>query len=346
MDGSRDVYVDLRQNEPVADGPVGASSSAITDYVRTENVATGEVVARWSEQKVRYVQKMFVSRTDNVIVLSLGSSSPGAVFCNLRMEPFDSDLMAASIAYAKGLITCHNTYRKGKGGLDGVVRVINHGGTQVCTGDAIKISSADEVVLLMRLAPWKTPLQKELSEAWAYSPENPDFADARLGIYQPAPPLADSSVVAYCTAEAAESLLPKVCSAISSLQPDYAALFDPHSVAHGALFNRVKLDLGGGAERTKTTEELLELAKKDNVLPAALMEKMYDAGRYMFICSSGEMLPNLQGIWTGSWDAPWSSDYTLDTNVQAAMASACSANLTDLMEGYFRTIKTFIQSGG
>ncbi|MEI7900757.1 MAG: NPCBM/NEW2 domain-containing protein [bacterium] len=266
------------ESEPAVDGPAVASS-AISDYVRTENFATGEVVVRWTEQKVRYVQKMFVSRTDNVIVLSLGSSSPGAVSCNLRMEPVESDLVAASIAYAKGLITCHNTYRKGKGGYDGVVRVDNHGGTQVYAGDAIKISNADEVVLLMRLAPWKTPLPKESSEAWAYSPENPDFADARLGVYQPAPPLADSSVVAYRTAEAAGSLLPKVCAATASLPTDYGALFAPHAAAHGALFNRVTLDLGGGAERAKTTEELLGLAKKENVRRTALMEKMYHARR-------------------------------------------------------------------
>ncbi|MCX7047234.1 MAG: hypothetical protein NTX50_17315 [Candidatus Sumerlaeota bacterium] len=86
---------------------------------------------------------------------------------------------------------------------------------------------------------------------------------------------------------------------------------------------------------------MLDIAKKENRLPAALMEKMYDAGRYMFLCSAGELLPNLQGIWSGSWKPAWSGDFTLDTNVQAAMASALSANLPELMEGYFRTIEGF-----
>jgi hypothetical protein len=71
------------------------------------------------------------------------------------------------------------------------------------------------------------------------------------------------------------------------------------------------------------------------------MEKMYDAGRYMLLCSAGELPPNLQGIWTGSWQPAWSGDFTLDTNVQAAMASACSANLPELMEGYFRLMEGF-----
>jgi hypothetical protein len=53
------------------------------------------------------------------------------------------------------------------------------------------------------------------------------------------------------------------------------------------------------------------------------------------------LLPNLQGIWSGSWTPAWSGDFTLDTNVQSAMASACSANLPELMEGYFRTMESF-----
>ena len=101
------------------------------------------------------------------------------------------------------------------------------------------------------------------------------------------------------------------------------------------------LDLGGGEERRTPTEELLDIAQRENRLPAALMEKMYDAGRYMFICSAGELMPNLQGIWTGSWTPAWSGDFTLDTNVQSAMTSACSANLPELMQGYFRLIESF-----
>ena len=125
------------------------------------------------------------------------------------------------------------------------------------------------------------------------------------------------------------------------MRAGYEALLAPHALEHAALFDRVALDLGGGTDRAKTTEELLDLAKTKKCLPPALMEKMYDAGRYMLICSAGELLPNLQGIWTGSWKPAWSGDFTLDTNVQSAMAAACSGNLTELMEGYFRLMESF-----
>ena len=236
-------------------------------------------------------------------------------------------------------MTYHNVYAKGKGGFDAAVRIATRGGRAEAAGDTVKVTGADEVVLLIRIAPWKTPLPREHSEAWAYSPDNPDFEQP--GVFVPAPALGESSVVAYRSNADADALLPKLKESLAGVDADYGRLFAPHAKAHGELFNRVTLDLGGGADRAKTTDELLDIAQKENRLPPALMEKMYDAGRYMLLCSAGERPPNLQGIWTGSWTPAWSGDYTLDTNVQAAMASAASANLPELMEGYFRLIEGF-----
>lgn len=55
-------------------------------------------------------------------------------------------------------------------------------------GNKIQFTDADEVTLQIRIVPWKTPLSKEISEAWAYNIENPDFQ--KTGIYIPNPPLA------------------------------------------------------------------------------------------------------------------------------------------------------------
>ena len=126
------------------------------------------------------------------------------------------------------------------------------------------------------------------------------------------------------------------------LRTGYEALLEPHALEHAALFDRVTLDLGGSADRRKTTEELLYLAKTKNCLPPTLTEKMYDAGRYMLICSAGELLPEPAGYLdrlVGTGLGPGISPF--NTNVQAAMAAACSGNLTELMEGYFRLMESF-----
>jgi hypothetical protein len=295
---------------------------AIKDYERTENFQTGEVNVRWKDDRGEFKRRLFVSRTDNLLALSLTGPAP----CELAFPAVDHPLIQPQQETAPEWVTYHNVYTKGKGGFDAAVRVIRK-------------DEGRDVLLLIRLVPWKTPLPQVHSEAWAYSPNHPDFK--KTGVFNPVPAQADSSVVAYLATDDAKALMPLLKKSLVDVQPDYAALFAPHAKAHAALFNRSSLDLGGSADRAKTTEDLLDQAKKENSLPPALMEKMYDAGRYMLICSAGELLPNLQGIWTGSWTAAWSGDFTLDTNVQAAMASACSANLPDLMEGYFRTIESF-----
>ena len=123
---------------------------------------------------------------------------------------------------------------------------------------------------------------------------------------------------------------------------DYEKLFAPHAKAHGEIFGRVAVDLGGGADRALPAEELLDRAAKTHKPSLALLEKMYDAGRYMFICSAGELPPNLQGIWTGTWNPAWSGDFTLDTNVQAAVGSGLSCDMPEGMEGYFRFIESLV----
>ena len=332
------------------------SSGTVRDYLRTENFRSGEVAVTWSDNRGTFSKSLFVSRPDNVIVFSITSDRKGGIECDLEFPlptPVErkakdsgwranvrSDLIISKRTISSDLITFHNIYARGKGGYDAAVRIIPDGGQTRVVDDRVQIKGADEVLMLMRIVPWKTPLSRKESEAWTYSPENPDFKE-RAGKYEPVPGLGESSVVPYQAREEAAALLPQLVKSLKTLNADYGKLYDSHRKQHAALFDRVSLDLGGGEDRKKTSEELLANAVKEQRLPNALMEKIYDAGRYMYICSAGELPPNLQGIWTGSWIPAWSGDFTLDTNVQLAMKHAFTGNLGELMEGYFRMIEGF-----
>ena len=216
------------------------------------------------------------------------------------------------------------------------------GGKLECAGEKVSVAGADGCLLVAQVVPWKTPLPQDQSEAWATSAENPDFAAERLGRYVPAPGLGESSVVAYLNQEQAAELMPKIRGGLERLPADYAALLAPHAKVHGELMGRVSLDLGGGDDRRQSTDELLARSVRDSSLPPALMERMYDGCRYLAICSSGEVIPNLQGIWTGTWTPAWSGDWTLDSNLQLAMNSMCSANLAEFMEPYARLLEAWV----
>ena len=311
------------------------------DYRMSEDFMTGEVAVRWDDSRGTWQRRLFVSRPDNVAVLAL-QGPPGAVSFDLALEIGHAEIQASirsEPAPQGAWMTAHCVYVKGKGGYDLAVRVVPQGGKLECAGEKVSVAGADGCLLVAQVVPWKTPLPKDQSEAWATSAENPDFAADRLGRYVPAPGLGESSVVAYLNQEQAAELMPKIRAGLERLPADYAALLAPHAKVHGELMGRVSLDLGGGDDRRQSTDELLARSVRDGSLPPALMERMYDGCRYLAICSSGEVVPNLQGIWTGTWTPAWSGDWTLDSNLQLAMNSMCSANLVEFMEPYARLLE-------
>lgn len=322
----------------------------IKDYHRTENFQTGEVITSFQDGKGHFIRKMFVSRADNIIVLSL--SGPG--ICELGFSLSEKDntsekentiqdyvqkYIHAQISTSKDWVSIHNVYTKGKGGYDAGIRIMKRGGSTEVIGNTIKIRGAKEILLSMQIVPWKTPLPEQESEAWAYSPNNPDFT--KIGNYQSNLSTSENSRLSYRSVNESVELAGQIKKALMDKDANYKKLFASHVPLHQELFNQVVFDLDSGKDKTRTASSLLTEAAKTGEAPLTLMEKMYDAGRYMYICSAGETLPNLQGIWTASWSPRWSGDYTLDANVAAAMASACSSDLEDLQEGFFRTMENF-----
>ena len=128
---------------------------------------------------------------------------------------------------------------------------------------------------------------------------------------------------------------------LAAAPADYAALFARARV-HGEMFHRATLALGGGGDRRETIERSSSVPPKTRNCRRRLTEKLYDAGRYMFLCAAGESAPNLYGIWTGTWNPYFSGDYTTDANVRCAVASGLSADLPELMQGCFNTVESWI----
>ncbi|GGL02115.1 glycosyl hydrolase family 95 catalytic domain-containing protein [Mangrovihabitans endophyticus] len=121
---------------------------------------------------------------------------------------------------------------------------------------------------------------------------------------------------------------------------DFDALLAEHAAVHGELFGRVHLDLGAApAERTAATADLLAHAGEGRAAAdPALVERLFDAGRYVIISSCGALPPTLQGVWSGTWTPPWSSGYTLDGNLAAAVAGLLPTGTPELLLPVFDLI--------
>jgi hypothetical protein len=120
---------------------------------------------------------------------------------------------------------------------------------------------------------------------------------------------------------------------MSGLPADYQVLLQRHAALHGEIFNRMRLDLGGGKDHRLTTEELIEKSTENN-LNLALLEKEFDAARYNIISCIGELPPTLQGVWGGTYVPGWASDFTHNGNVPSAIASLLMGNMPELMLAY------------
>lgn len=113
--------------------------------------------------------------------------------------------------------------------------------------------------------------------------------------------------------------------------PDWEALRAHQRETHGALVSASTLDLGGGVP-SQTTEELWDRARAgDLAARRAVIETAYLSGRAHAIAATGELPPTLQGVWQGTWAPAWSSDYTMNGNVQnGGMASLIPTGTPEL----------------
>ncbi|MFE9451056.1 glycoside hydrolase N-terminal domain-containing protein [Streptomyces sp. NPDC006739] len=115
----------------------------------------------------------------------------------------------------------------------------------------------------------------------------------------------------------------------------YEALLARHLPRHRTAYERVTLDLAADpAERALPGSGLLARPRG-----AALLERLFAAGRYHLLSAAGLNPPRLTGLWTGDWDTAWSGAFTLDANLNLQTASAPAAALpevTEALAGFIR----------
>jgi hypothetical protein len=297
------------------------SQGEVRDYARSVDFQTAEAVVRWSDDRGAFERRMFVSRKDGVAVIRLTGPKPGSINVKLRLEPrepsdefnSDSDVAKKSDVMFKE----HFGDLKSAAGSDwltfgarflrsypGSIQALEGRARVVAAGGSSEV--ADDGTLAIKGADSVLIL-----------------ADMRL--------LADAG-------KSEQDMLKEKLAAVST---GYDALLESHAAIHGGLFNRVKLDLGGGTDHQKPTEQLLEENTFDHI-NRAWLEKQFDAGRYNIICSTGELPPNLQGVWGGTYVPGWASDYTHNGNVPSAIAANCMGNMPELLLPYISYIESIM----
>lgn len=289
-------------------------NGTLTDYSRSVDFRTGVVEVRWNDTRGAWTRRLFVSRADSVAVLSIQPPSGQTVDCTLALA-------------TSGL----NSNQEKQAFEEGVESV-----TIKVEGDMLSYRSS-----FRRW--WPGSLHGSIGIARLFAPHGTLIPGSHSITVQGATELLVLLDLVPLEQDEDEQSFITLSQHLEALPPDFTSLLERHVALHGALFDRVTLDLGGVEGREQSSEELLARARqRPGDLSPALFERLFQAGRYAIISSCGKLPPSLQGIWSGSWTPAWSSDFTHNGNLPIAISSLLSTSTPELMHSYFDYLESLL----
>jgi alpha-L-fucosidase 2 len=276
--------------------------TTVNNFARITDFRTGEITHTWTDQYGTWKRHVFVSRADQVIVHELlpatGRTVDTTLSVNTALDGVPTSVSystTATVSNGDGYLNLRGTYPSG--GAYGYEGVTR----VVVTGTGASVSANGSTLVVAKATKvlLLTKLGRyETSTGWNSQP---------------------------------------LQTALAALTADYATLLGRHTPQHQAMYDRSGIDLNvSTADRQLSTSALIARQNSNtSAIDIALLERMYDSGRYLFVSSSGVLPPRLTGIWTGTWNGSWADDITTDANINLQVAGGNILDLGDAMQGYF-----------
>ncbi len=301
----------------------------ITDYSRSLDISTGVHRVEYRAEGRRYLRETFISQPDQALALRVSCPEGGKITCFLSLSPAlnaETEWEESALAFGGNCpVYCwhygdpqdpRGKMRYGredaeKGmGYYAQVLAMPQGGEMEPRCGGLEIRGADGLTLLFN-------------------------ARTSFNGWNRHPVLEGRPYRKPCRRELE-----------AAAQKGWDALLQAHIQDHAALYDRVRLDLGGGEEKYLPTDERLyrhENGEED----LALYALYFHFGRYLTIASSraGTEATNLQGIWNDRPLPPWNSNYTLNINTEMNYWPTLMTALPECYEPLLRMIGELTESG-
>jgi alpha-L-fucosidase 2 len=272
---------------------------APTAYRRELDISRAVHTVTYPSEGVNYRREYFASHPAQVMVFRYTADKPGRHSGAIRL----TDMHKAAITATGNTISSVGKLPNGME-YEAQVMVLNEGGSVAVNGNAITVSNANAVTVLLAAG---TSFANDPLKNWRR--EHPH-----------------ARVTQQIEAAAKQS---------------FEQLRQAHVADYQNLFNRCQLELGGprsvvaespsdATERVPPTDQRLAARKAGKADPS-FDALLFQYGRYLLISSSrpGDLPANLQGIWNAELSPPWFSGYTGNINVQM---NYWPAELTGLSE--------------
>lgn len=279
------------QISEIALGGVTVPTPKVENYRRTLDLDNAVARTEFTRDGITFKRSVICSAKDQVTVIRLEADKTGAHTGKLTFRDGQENPTTSAGDAVK-------SSGKFSNGLVFTTRVklIPEGGTVTATRDGgLSFSKCDAITILVGA---RTNYVQDAAKKW-------------IG---PAPG-------------------PRVNAEIeAAAKKGHARLTADHLVDFKKFYDRMRLDLGSTPEEIAKlpTDKRLELYRKGGADPG-LEALMVQYGRYLLINSSRNDLPaNLQGLWNGTNNPPWASDYHTNINIQMNYWGAEPANLSEL----------------
>ena len=254
---------------PAANITIDMPAYNVGKYRRMVNYETAEAIVEWTDETGSFTRKTFASRKDGVIVTLIKGTAPFTAEIALQKHPHSWEqnaMINSSIKVSETKVEdglLHYHVEYGK----------PHSHSPTGYDGLLKVINKGGKVV----AKGNRLLADHVNEVL---------------ILTDITPYKESNKVSVTTMK----------EHLNAVSNDYAGLLKNQVETHGALYNRVSLQLGATEKEKEFTSETFVSRVRENSSPG-LLQRQFEAARYHIICSSGINPPNLQGIWSGTWDA-------------------------------------------
>jgi len=282
----------------------------LENYRRELDLQTGISSVSYVIDGVSLRREVFISAPDNVIVVHISSSKDASLNAKISLSREQDAAVRAVDDHELSLVGQVVDMADPASGPAGEhmkfaarLRAVSDGGKIRVINNSLLVSGATSLTLFITAAT--------------------DYALAGLDFNRSIDPLA-----------VCEEILAKI------KDKSYGAVQAAHIADHKALFDRVKLDLGGIIGPDIPTDERLNAVIK-GAEDQGLVALYFQFGRYLLMGSSrapGVLPANLQGKWNKDMQAPWGADYHTNINIQMNYWPAEVANLSETVIPYVNFI--------
>jgi alpha-L-fucosidase 2 len=294
-----------------------------TNYYRELDISKAISKVSYEMDGVKFTREYFVSAPDKIMVIRLTSSKKGA----LNFEVNSNSLLKFKTEIKNNLLSMNGSapihenpgyevvpaflLEKERGSrFTSLIKIKNLDGTIVSTNTSLGLKNGTEALIYVSIATSFNGFDK-----------NP----------------------------ASEGLNDKTI-ALDNLNKAFAKSFDKLKQTHIAdyqkFYNRVALNLGKTAAPNLPTDERL-LRYSEGKEDKNLEVLYFNFGRYLLISSSRTLgVPaNLQGLWNPLLNAPWSSNYTMNINLEENYWLAENTNISEMHLPLLSFIKNLSVTG-